>query len=87
MSVADATTFLKKFKEDDALRAQIAAATTGEAKQAIVKELGLHFTKAEMHEAEKAGGSELSDADLDKVAGGGLVTEIAVAASVAAAFC
>ena len=87
MSVADATTFLNKFKEDEDLRTKVAAATTGEEKQAIVKELGLHFTKAEMAEAEKAGGSELSDADLDKVAGGGLVTEIAVAATVAAAFC
>ena len=87
MSVQDATTFLKKFKEDEDLRKKVAAAASAEDKQAIVKDLGLHFTKSEMQQAEQAGGSVLSDADLEKVAGGGgAATAVAVAASIAAAF-
>ena len=86
MSVEDATTFLKKFKEDENLRKKVAAASSVEAKQAVVKELGLHFTKSEMQQAEKAGGGELSDADLEKVAGGKIAADVAVAVAVAAAF-
>ena len=69
MSVESAKNFLKKFAKDDDFRAQLEKAADLEARQVIAKAAGFDFTKAELHECVSAN-SELSDDDLENVAGG-----------------
>jgi len=69
MSVESAKAFLAKFNSDSDFRAKLEGAGDAAATQAIVKEAGFEFSKAELKEC-AAASSELSDADLEKVAGG-----------------
>jgi predicted ribosomally synthesized peptide with nif11-like leader len=69
MSVESAKAFLAKFNSDSDFRAKLEGAGDAAATQAIVKEAGFEFSKAELKEC-AAASSELSDADLENVAGG-----------------
>ena len=83
MSVESAKEFLKKLAKDEAFKKSIESASDEE-KQKIVKEAGFDFTKDEIKEV-VGGSSELSDADLEKVAGGSAVTWVSAGASVGGA--
>ena len=84
MSVESAKNFLKKFAKDDDFRAQLEKAADLEARQVITKAAGFDFTKAELHECVGAS-SELSDDDLENVAGGKTVEWVSAGAGVTAA--
>jgi predicted ribosomally synthesized peptide with nif11-like leader len=61
--------FLKKLEEDKSFRAAFGSAATTEAKAKVLAEAGLDISVKAALEA--ATGQELSDEDLDAVAGGG----------------
>ena len=67
MSTAGAKAYIKKLKTDKAFAKRVKACKDAEDRMKLAKAEGFDFTKAEIM-AEKA---KLSEADLDKVAGGG----------------
>ena len=67
MSTASAKAYVKRLKSDKEFAKRVNACKDGDARLKLIKAEGFDFTKAEIM-AEKA---ELSDADLEKVAGGG----------------
>jgi len=92
MSVESAKEFLKKLQEDAELKKAIEEAKEDTAKvKKIVEDAGFSFTKQELEEAMGVTGSqELSEEDLEKVAGGSTIGWLTAAAgiggAVAAAF-
>ena len=72
MSVESAKEFLKKLQEDAEFKKAIEEAKEDTAKvKKIVEDAGFSFTKQELEEAMGVTGSqELSEEDLEKVAGG-----------------
>lgn len=92
MSVESAKEFLKKLQEDAGLKKAIEEAKEDTAKvKKIVEDAGFSFTKQELEEAMGVTGSqELTEEDLEKVAGGSTFEWVQAAAgiggAVAAAF-
>ncbi len=84
MSAESAKEFLKKFAADEAFRKSIENAANDADRQNIVKEAGFNFTKDEI-KAIGAESGELSEQELEKVAGGGSASWIAVGVSAAGA--
>lgn len=76
MSLDHAKGMLDKMKRDKDLVEKVKAASDDEKKQ-IAKDMGYEFTLEEMNEAIKLD-SELSDSDLDSVAGGASATWVGV---------
>jgi len=80
MSIENAKGLLAKLKEDNALKHKVHdAGAAGFA--AVAAEAGFDCTAEEMHAAiqESAGELELSEADLEKVAGAAAVAVVSVA--------
>ena len=69
MSLQSAKAFLKKVGEDEEFKKLLEKAENDNERQKIVKDAGFDFTKEELKEA-ISGSGELSDEDLEKVAGG-----------------
>ena len=74
MSVENAKALLAKLKEDNALKHKLHDAGA-DGFEAVAAEAGFEVTAAEMHEVITASADELelTDADLEKVAGGAVV--------------
>jgi predicted ribosomally synthesized peptide with nif11-like leader len=68
MSLASAQKFLAKVKTDQAFATSVRGAVTPQERATLVAAAGFDFTPQELNEARK---SELSDDELDAVAGGG----------------
>ena len=67
MSKQDAQAFLEKITNDEDLQQEMTNLETSEERLERAKQYGYEFTKNEMEEARQ---ETLSDADLDRVAGG-----------------
>lgn len=81
MSVQAAKDFVAKVKEDKSLADSLEAASDDDARRKIASDAGFNFTKDEMKEALSEGGSkQLSDDDLDTVAGGASAAWVGAAA-------
>jgi predicted ribosomally synthesized peptide with nif11-like leader len=79
------TALLERLESDPSFREQLQAAPTAEAKRQIVRDAGLDVDRSDLPTVRSmAGLEELSDDDLEKVAGGGAAT-VAGTASAAAA--
>lgn len=88
MSVENAKKFLQRLESDEAFRKKIADADGFEARVAIVKGEGFDFSKADMEKAHPTSDGELSDEELESVAGGSassVITGIATTISTAIA--
>ena len=86
MSVQSAKDFVAKVKGDKSIADSLGSATDDDARRKIAADAGFDFTKAEMSEALSAGGSkQLSDADLDTVAGGSSASWVSTGAAVGGA--
>jgi len=86
MSVQSAKDFVAKVKGDKSIADSLGSAADDDARRKIAADAGFDFTKAEMSEALSAGGSkQLSDDDLDTVAGGSSATWVGTAAGVGGA--
>jgi predicted ribosomally synthesized peptide with nif11-like leader len=87
MSLESAKEFTKKLMTEKGFRDKFASIADPAARKAAVAAAGYSFTKDEMHEAlqhvQKPG--ELSDAELEGVAGGGASTTISAVTSVVSA--
>jgi predicted ribosomally synthesized peptide with nif11-like leader len=87
MSKAEVERFADDVRSNEALKAEVIAAGADEAKvSAFAKGKGYDFTAAELKEYADAKKGELSEEDLDKVAGGGATqvqTNVEVQAEVA----
>ena len=67
MSMESARAFTARMKTDQDFARQVRECKDAEARMAFVRKAGFDFTTAEIQQA----GGELSDSELDKVAGGG----------------
>ena len=88
MSVKIAKDFMKKLTENPALVKALKDAPHDDARRTIAKDAGFHFEKAHIDKALEEAKIELSDEELDIVAGGNTEGWVGVgvgAASVAAA--
>ena len=86
MSVQSAKDFVAKVKGDKSIADSLGSAADDDARRKIAADAGFDFTKAEMSEALSAGGSkQLSDADLDTVAGGSSASWVSTGAAVVGA--
>lgn len=72
MSVENATAFIDRVKSDSEFRDQVAGFENKEDSRAFVLSAIGEFTREELEQVKKSGGSEeLSDGDLEQVVGGG----------------
>lgn len=85
MSVQNAKDFLKKYSNDGDFKSKLEAAASDDDRKKMVKAAGFDFTQAELKEVMGAS-AELSDDDLEKVAGGNAPEWVAVGVVVATAF-
>ena len=91
MSTESAQQFLEKMGTDPTFRAAIENAPTDAERQDIVKKAGFEFTKAELQEVipDNFKSGELSEAELENVAGGKsaawIATSLAAGGAVVAA--
>ncbi len=86
MSVQSAKDFIAKVKEDKSLADSLESAADDDARRKIAAGTGCDFTKDDMKAALSEGGSkQLSDDDLDTVAGGSSGTWVGVGAGVGGA--
>ncbi len=86
MSVQSAKDFVAKVNGDKSLADSLGSAADDDARRKIAADAGFDFTKAEMKEALSEGNSkQLSDADLDTVAGGSSATWVGASAGVGGA--
>ncbi|MCK5539286.1 MAG: Nif11-like leader peptide family RiPP precursor [Deltaproteobacteria bacterium] len=85
MSVQSAKDFLKKFSKDSDFRTKLESAADDAARQALTKAAGFDFSKAELQEVTGGGSAELSDDDLEKVAGGSAPDWVGAGATVVGA--
>ena len=85
MSVKIAKDFMKKLTEDPALAKALKDAPNDEARRAIAKDAGFHFEKEHIDNAISHSKGEISDDELDAVAGGGGTTDWIAAGSGGAA--
>ncbi len=84
MSVQAAKDFVAKIEGDKSLAGSLESAADDDARRKIAADAGFDFTKAEMREA-LSGSKQLSDEDLDTVAGGSSATWVEVGAGVGGA--
>jgi predicted ribosomally synthesized peptide with nif11-like leader len=87
MSGTDATALVERVKSDADFRRQLEEASTPEEKQAVVKGAGFEVTKDDLPAVKEAFGvdSEISDEDLEKIAGGmGSTTSTIISATASA---
>lgn len=66
MSMEDAKSFIERMKTDEEFAKKVTAAKDAEERMAVAREAGFNFTTSEINEA----AGELSEGDLDIVAGG-----------------
>lgn len=82
MSVEQAKSFIEKLNSDEAFRNQVAAASDNEARLSIAREAGYDFLLEDLQQSIPAqADGELSDDQLESVAGGLLQFEIQVGTS------
>jgi predicted ribosomally synthesized peptide with nif11-like leader len=87
MSADGVTALYERVTSDDEFRAQLEAAETAEDKRRIVTEAGYDVSRDDLPTVRRLTGmNELSDEDLEKVAGGSDVTTVAVGIPAAVAF-
>ena len=87
MSATDAQALVERVKEDADFRRQLEEASTPEEKQALVKDAGFDVTRDDLPTVKEAFGvdSEISDEDLEKIAGGmGSTTSTIISAGASA---
>ncbi len=84
MSIESAKAFLKKLASDESFKKKIEGAASDEERQKIVKEAGFEFTKDEIKQV-VGDSAELSDSDLEKVAGGSATKWISTGAGIVGA--
>ncbi len=70
MSIEQATDFLTKIKSDEALFAKMQELNEADERRALAKEMGFSFSKEDMLAAIDEASDELSDSELDFIAGG-----------------
>ncbi len=70
MSIEQASGFLVKVRSDDALFAKMQELDEASERRALAKEMGFSFSKEDMLTAIDESSDELSDAELDFIAGG-----------------
>jgi predicted ribosomally synthesized peptide with nif11-like leader len=86
MALNKAQELIKKMATDAAFRSSIESAGSPEAKKAILTAAGFgDVTKADVEAAGKAAGAELTDAELEAVAGGRVVEWVGATAAVVGA--
>ena len=86
MSIESAKAFVEKMASDDAFRAKLEQAASDEDRKQMVKDAGFEFTKDELKAVvAESGKGELSEKDLEAVAGGSSATWVAVAVAVVGA--
>ncbi|CDX00147.1 Bacteriocin propeptide [Desulfitobacterium hafniense] len=71
MSIESAKAFMEKMKTDQDFAKKVMAAKDAEERRALVREDGFDFSTAELKEL----GGEMSDSELDAVAGGSCVVD------------
>ncbi|MDW7674570.1 MAG: Nif11-like leader peptide family natural product precursor [Bacillota bacterium] len=71
MSVESAKQFLERMKTDEEFAKKVMGCKDAEERMAVVAEAGFDFTAEEVNEV----GGELSDSDLDAVAGAGCLVD------------
>jgi predicted ribosomally synthesized peptide with nif11-like leader len=87
MSADGVTALYDRVSSDEEFRAQLEAAETPDDKRRIVTDAGYDVSIDDLPTVKRlAGISELSDEDLEKVAGGSDVTTVAVGVPAAVAF-
>jgi predicted ribosomally synthesized peptide with nif11-like leader len=87
MSAEGVTALYERVSSDEEFRAQLEAAETPDDKRRIVTDAGYDVSIDDLPTVKRlAGISELSDEDLEKVAGGSDVTTVAVGVPAAVAF-
>ncbi|MEO5360978.1 MAG: Nif11-like leader peptide family RiPP precursor [Nitrospirota bacterium] len=90
MSVESATSFMKKLSSDAAFRNKMEATKDESARKKMVKDAGFDFTMDELKQVvpgdhhSTLGKGELSEKDLEKVAGGSSASWTAVGVGAAA---
>ncbi len=70
MSIEQASEFLAKVKSDEALFSKMQELDGASERRDLAKEMGFSFSKEDMLAAIDEAGHELSDAELDFIAGG-----------------
>ena len=70
MSIESAKEFLKKLAKDEVFRKSLENASSDEERKKIVKDTGFYFTKDDLEELAAQVSGELSDGELEQVAGG-----------------
>ncbi len=84
MSVQSAKDFVAKIHGDKSLEDSLESAANDDARKKIAADSGFDFTRDEMREALSVqGGRQLSDSDLDTVAGGSSATWVSTGTSAA----
>jgi predicted ribosomally synthesized peptide with nif11-like leader len=87
MSAEGVTALYERVNSDEEFRAQLEAAETPDDKRRIVTDAGYDVSTDDLPTVKKlAGITELSDEDLEKVAGGSDATTVAVGLPAAVAF-
>ncbi|MGE4273574.1 MAG: Nif11-like leader peptide family natural product precursor [Desulfitobacterium sp.] len=71
MSIESAKAFMEKMKTDQDFAKKVMAAKDAEERRVLVKEAGFDFSAEELKDL----GDEMSDSELDAVAGGGCVLD------------
>ncbi len=85
MSVKSAKALMEKIKSDPKFGKKIEDAKDNKARMAIIRSAGFDFTQEEMKQAVKPAEGELSDEDLEAVAGGSSAPWVAVGTGAAGA--
>lgn len=89
MSVENAKKLLEKIKSDDGFRKQLADAPDDAARKKIAQSHGMDCTRAEFESILPGGeNQEISEAELEAVAGGGVagsITKVAVSVAITVA--
>ncbi|MCP3851312.1 MAG: Nif11-like leader peptide family natural product precursor [Gammaproteobacteria bacterium] len=70
MSIEQASEFLEKVKSDEALFSKMQELDGASERRELAKEMGFSFSKEDMLAAIDEAGHELSDTELDFIAGG-----------------
>ncbi len=77
MSVEQAKAFIEKLNSDETFRSQIAGAGSDEARLQTAKEAGFEFSTEELTSViDQFTGEELSEEELDAVAGGAIYMKV-----------
>ena len=85
MSKESAKLFIAKMQADDKLAKELHDLGSEESRAKKVKALGFDFTKDELNAVIADSKGELSEADLDSIAGGGAATWVGATAGVVGA--